>query len=129
MSAAKSSENTGALVPAAAESSSPRKPGRIRLAKAFAARPAASIPGMAAPLLTKARKNKAASNRFKLPENEYAQLTELKQRLEALGTSVKKSQLLRAGLALLVAMNDVQLTKAVAQVGAVEPRRQPQQAS
>jgi len=126
MPAAKPSAAIRALVPTAAESSTASKTGRVRLAKALAARPAARIPGMAAPL---AKAKASASNRYKLPDDEYAQLTALKQRMETLGTSVKKSQLLRAGLALLVAMNDVQLTRAVARFGFSKTGRQPQQAS
>ncbi|MDP1612905.1 MAG: hypothetical protein Q8M11_17770 [Sulfuritalea sp.] len=98
----------------------------MRLAKALAARPAARILGLATPL---AKAKKRTSNRVKLSDNEYAQITALKQRLHTLGTHVKKAELLRAGLALLVAMNDVELTKAVAQAGAIEPRSQPQQAN
>jgi hypothetical protein len=126
MPLAKSSENTAVLVPTAAESSRGRNAGRVRLAKALAARPAAKIPCVAAPL---AKAKKRISNRVKLSDSDYAQLTALKQRLQTLGSIVKKSQLLRAGMALLVAMNDIELTKAVAQVGAVKPRHQPQQAS
>lgn len=84
---------------------------------------------MVAPLLTKAKQRKSASNRYKLPDDEYAQLTALKQRLQTLGTSVKKSQLLRAGLALLVAMNDAQLTKTMAKIGVVKAECQPQRVS
>lgn len=123
MPAAKSSANCGPLVPAAAESG--RKPGRIRLAKALATRPAARIPGMVAP----AQAKKSKSRRYKLSDDEHVQLAALRQRMERMGTSVKKGQLLRAGLALLIALNDLELAQAVAQVGVIEADRQPQQAS
>lgn len=54
------------------------------------------------------------SERYTIPDNEYAQLTALKKRLLALGASAKKSQLLRAGLLLLMAMGDARLKTAVA---------------
>ncbi|MDP2822082.1 MAG: hypothetical protein Q8O52_05305 [Sulfuritalea sp.] len=77
----------------------------------------------------KAQNLKPGSNRYKLPDEEYAQLTALKQRLETLGTRVKKSELLRAGLVLLVAMNDAQLKKAVSRAGLIEVGRRSRQAS
>lgn len=113
------------LVPLAAESGTTGR--RVRLAKVLAARPAARTPDMAAPLLTKAKQRTA--KRYKLADDENAQLGVLKQRLQALGTDVKKSQLLRAGLALLVAMNDAQLTKAMANIGIVKAECQPQRVS
>lgn len=109
------------LVPAAAESSSAGKPRRVRLAKALAATAAAQTPGLAVrPKGRKAKKSKPGSNRYKLPDHEFAQLTALKQRMETLGIGVRRSELLRAGLMLLVAMNDAQLQKAVAAVGRIE---------
>lgn len=129
MPAAKPSAASRALVPIAAESGTAGKTRRVRLAKVFAARPAARIPDLAAPLLSKAQQRKSASKRYKLPDDENAQLGALKQRLQALGTDVKKSQLLRAGLALLVAMNDAQLTKAMANIGVVKAECPPQRVS
>jgi hypothetical protein len=125
MPVAKSSATPRALVPITAESGTAGR--RVRLAKALAARPTARTPDIVAPLLTKAKQRPA--KRYKLPDDENAQLGALKQRLQALGTDVKKSQLLRAGLALLVAMNDAQLTKAMANVGVVKAECQPQRVS
>ena len=55
--------------------------------------------------------------------------TALKQRLEALGSRVKRSELLRTGPLVLLAMNDDQLKRAVALAGVVEPRSLSQQAA
>lgn len=113
------------LVPAAAESGTTAIR-RVRLAKALAAKPSAKIPGMARPSkhdrtnATKAKKQKPAGRRYKLADDEYAQLTALKQRLESLGSSIKRSDLVRVGLLVLVAMNDEQLKRAVARVGGAE---------
>jgi hypothetical protein len=126
MPAAKPSASSGILVPIAAESESPRSAGRIRLAKAMAAKRAARIPGMAT---LRAKPNKRPSNRVKLSDSDLAQITALKQRLLTLDANVKKSQLLSAGLALLAAMNDVELSRIVAQTGAVKPRNPAPQAS
>ena len=127
MPAAKPPATPRALVSIEAESGTAGR--RVRLAKVLAARPAARIPDIAAPLPSKAQQRKSAAKRYKLPDDENAQLGALKQRLQALGTDVKKSQLLRAGLALLVAMNDAQLTRAMANIGIVKAECQPQRVS
>ena len=51
--------------------------------------------------------------------DEQAQLVELKQRLAAQGTPVKKSELLRAGLQLLAALDDDELQAALAKLPAM----------
>lgn len=92
------------------EATSTSGPKRIRLSKALA-----KIP----------KKSKASSNRFKFPDDEYAQLTALKQRLMTLGMDVKRGELLRAGLMLLRALGDAPLKKAVAKVESVNAGRPP----
>lgn len=134
MPAAKTEAPARILVPTAAESGTTAIR-RVRLAKALAATPAAKksgvtrTPDQPGNNGAKAKKPKPGSHRYKLPDDEYAQLTALKQRLETLGSRVKRSELLRAGLLLLVAMNDEQLKKAVARVGAIEFSGQSQQAA
>lgn len=108
---------------------------RVRLAKALVARPTANVPGMTRPPRqagadgAKAKKQKSGARRYKLADDEYAQLTALKQRLAALGSRVKRGELLRAGLLALVAMSDDQLKKAVALAGVIEPASLSQQAA
>lgn len=125
MSEAKSEATARTLVPAAAESGTTAIR-RVRLAKALAAKPAAKIPGMSRPPkpdganATKANKRKPGTRRYKFADDEYAQLTALKRRLATLGSSIRRSELLRAGLLVLVAMNDDQLKRAVACVAGVE---------
>ncbi len=126
MPEAKSEAAARTLVPTAAESGTTAIR-RVRLAKALAAKPGAKIPGMSRPPkpdganATRAKKPKPGPRRYKLADDEYAQLTALKRRLETLGSSIKRSELLRAGLLVLVAMNDDQLKRAVAGVAGVEP--------
>ncbi|OHC66629.1 MAG: hypothetical protein A3H93_18430 [Rhodocyclales bacterium RIFCSPLOWO2_02_FULL_63_24] len=76
---------------------------------------AAATPGT--PEHVKPQKPRRASGRCKISDYEYRQLVALKKRLLALGMDVKKSQLLRAGLMLLVVMDDVQLSQSVAKTG------------
>jgi hypothetical protein len=54
--------------------------------------------------ILKTKKPKLVRDSFTIPELEYAQLAELKQRCLDAGLAVKKSELLRAGLQALVLM-------------------------
>ena len=134
MSEAKPEAPAKILVPAAAETGTTAIR-RVRLAKVLAATANAKIPGMARPPKqagangTKAKKPRPEGHRYKLANDEYAQLTALKRRLETLGSSVRRSELLRAGLLLLVAMDDDQLKMTVALAGVGKSVSLPQQAA
>ena len=54
--------------------------------------------------------------RFTLPEVEYAQLAVLKKRMSDRDVSVKKSELVRAGLMLVSALDDNSLQALLAKV-------------
>lgn len=69
------------------------------------------------------RKPKLVRDSFTIPKTEYAAIDQLKTRAIALGTSVKKSELLRAGLMALVGMNDAAFKAAVAAVPTLKPGR------
>lgn len=129
MPAAKNVSAAAKLVPTAAESSTVTRANRVRLSKVLAAKPAPRPAGMATSAKqpksngAKPKKLKLVSNRCKMPDHEYAQLGALKKRLLTLGISTKRSELLRAGLMLLVAMEDAPLKKAVAKVEVVRTGR------
>lgn len=93
------------LVPATPESLAKK---RTRLAKVFPR-----------PLDKKLREIELVREKFSLLADEQAQLVELKQRLAAQGTPVKKSELLRAGLQLLAALDDDELQAALAKLPAM----------
>jgi hypothetical protein len=59
----------------------------------------------------KLKKPKLVRDSFTIPEAEYIQLAELKQRCLDAGLAVKKSELLRAGLQALVGMSNERLIK------------------
>jgi hypothetical protein len=61
--------------------------------------------------ITKPKKPKLVRDSFTIPEVEYIQLAELKQRCLDAGLAVKKSELLRAGLQALVSMPSDALIK------------------
>jgi hypothetical protein len=131
MPIAKVQAGTHRLVPTAAESTTPTAARRVRLSRAVAAKPAAKS-AVAVPSKSNGKKRKKSgrvSGRYKMTEAEYAQLSTLKTRMMLSGTSVRRSELLRAGLALLGGLSDVQLKKALAQIEAIKPRREPKAAS
>ena len=83
------------LVPASPESTGNTAKKRKRLAKAFPR-----------PLDKKLRKQLVVREKFSIPALEYEQLLELKTRLAGLGVTVKKSEIVRAGLAQISELDD-----------------------
>lgn len=69
-----------------------------------------------AQLASEAGKQKLVRDSFTMPKNEYQTLDALKTRLLRLSHSAKKSELLRAGVAVLGRMSDSQLLAAIAVV-------------
>ena len=94
------------LVPAAPERANVAKK-RKRLAKAFPR-----------PLDKELRKQQTVREKFAIPAFEYEQLLDLKARLNDRGTPVKKSELVRAGLMLLTALDDDELSAVLVRVTA-----------
>ena len=68
----------------------------------------------------KVKKSKLVRDRFTLPKTEYTVLDELKQRADKLAHTVKKSELLRAGVKALAAMPDGAFLSALNAVPAIE---------
>lgn len=71
----------------------------------------------------KAGKVKMERDSFTMPKEEYAQIATLKKRLEVVGQPAKKSELLRAGLKLLAAMDDAALKATLASVPVIKTGR------
>lgn len=69
------------------------------------------------------KKPKLVRDSFTFPETDYALLAELKQRALKAGHEIKKSELLRAGLAALAAMAEPDLVKALAGVERIKTGR------
>lgn len=68
-------------------------------------------------------KIKMERDSFTMPKDEYAQIAELKKRLERAGQPAKKSELLRAGLALLSKMDDAALAASLAAIPTIKTGR------
>jgi hypothetical protein len=71
----------------------------------------------------KGKKPKLVRHAFSMPEVEYAQVAMLKKRIASLGGNVKRSELLRAGLALLAVLDNVELTAVMARVDRIKTGR------
>lgn len=69
------------------------------------------------------KKPKLVRDSFTIPKTEFAAIETLKNRAIALGTSVKKSELLRAGLMALQALNDAAYKAALAAVPTLKTGR------
>ena len=100
------------------------------LAEALAKAQAVQIPPPAAlPDLpkagkpAKAKKVKLVRHSISMPESEYAQIAVLKKRIADFGGKAKRSELVRAGIAALVAMDNVELTALMARVERIKPGR------
>ena len=82
-----------------------------------------SLPPVTKVKATKGKKPKLVRHAFSMPEIEYAQIATLKKRIASLGGNVKRSELLRAGLALLAVLDNVELTAVMARVDRLKTGR------
>ena len=71
----------------------------------------------------KPEKLKVVRDSFTIPKTEYAQIAALKKRALSLGIEIKKSELIRAGLAQLTAASDAALRKALGNVPTLKTGR------
>ena len=85
--------------------------------------PAPVQPAKASKKKDKPEKVKVVRDSFTIPKTEYAQIAEMKQRAMALGLEVKKSELIRAGLALLKSTSDAAFRKALGNVPTLKTGR------
>ncbi|WP_069638340.1 hypothetical protein [Burkholderia sp. PAMC 26561] len=69
------------------------------------------------------KKEKVVRDSFTMPKSDYEKIAALKQQCADNGVTVKKSELLRAGLIILARASDEQLVAAVAAVEAVKTGR------
>ncbi|MDD2881673.1 MAG: hypothetical protein PHQ58_14680 [Rhodoferax sp.] len=99
---------------------------RVTAKTAVKAAPKAVIAPAAMPKLEKllkAKKPKLVRDSFTIPKLEYLMLEELKQRSGKLGNSVKKSELIRAGIKALAALSDGNFLTALKAVPAIKTGR------
>ncbi|MBC7470999.1 MAG: hypothetical protein H7322_16900 [Ramlibacter sp.] len=102
--------------PAPVRKPAPRKSVAVKAAPKPATLPA--FKAVAAPKTDRPKKPKLVRDSFTIPKIEFAVLQDLKQRAAKSGTAAKKSEILRAGIKALAAMNDAAFAAAM---GAVPP--------
>jgi len=71
----------------------------------------------------KAKKVKLVRHSFSMPETEYAQIALLKKRIADFGGKARRSELVRAGIAALAALDNVQLTAMMARIERIKTGR------
>jgi len=105
----------------AAKSAKPVSAGKARAEKAEKAEKVEKLEKAEKPV--KARKPRLVRDSYAMPETEYAQIPALKKRLAGLGSEVKKSELLRAGIAVLSGLGDAELQAVLARVERIKTGR------
>ncbi len=112
-----------------------RKTATRRAAAAPAAAPEAAMPAQQPPIAldeviaefiaapAPIEKQKLVRDSFTMPKSDYALLDAMKQRLLQRSTAVKKSELLRAGVATLAAMSDDDLLATMSRVPSLKTGR------
>jgi hypothetical protein len=85
-----------------------------------AAKPAAKA---SAPKVEKAKKPKMVRDSFTIPKNEYDVLDVLKMRAAKLGSPVKKTELIRAGMKAIAALSDAAFKTALSAVPSLKTGR------
>jgi len=122
--ATSSARKTASNRPSKGAASARRQPAAARASTAAAsAKPGTSPSAKADKKKAKPEKVKVVRDSFTIPKNEYAQIAALKKRAIDFGVEVKKSELIRAGLMLLIATTDSALRKVLAQVPTLKTGR------
>jgi len=119
--AARKTKQAAAVAVAAPRKASAKKTKAAPTAKSRTETAPAAAPAPAKP--AKAHKPKLMRDSFTIPKDEYAVLEALKSRALELGQHVHKSELLRAGIQALGAMNDGTFLKAVGAVPTLKTGR------
>lgn len=91
--------------------------------KAATTKPAKTAKPVKAVKPAKVKKPKLVRDSFTIPKDEYIVIDGLKLRAGKLGQSVKKSELLRAGVKALAAMSDIQFKAALSNVPTIKTGR------
>jgi hypothetical protein len=131
MSISATSDTTAATSAPAPKKAAPRKatakkatPRKTQTAGKTATNPKTSSRKAAAPAKpAKVKKPKLVRDSYTIPKDEYAVLSELKQRCAKLARPAKKSELLRAGIRALAALSDKPLLAALQAVPSIKTGR------
>jgi hypothetical protein len=94
-----------------------------KVSKPAVAKVAPTKPASAKPEAVKSKKPKLVRDSFTMPKDEYIVIHSLKARSGTLGKSVKKSELLRAGIKVLANLSDIQFKAALSDVPTLKTGR------
>ncbi|WP_457356090.1 hypothetical protein [Roseateles sp. P5_D6] len=119
--AAKAAAKRAAKLAATPAAKPAAKPATKPAAKAKASKPTTKAAKPASP--AKTAKVKLVRDSFTMPSDEYALLSQLKQRALAGAHHAKKSELLRAGVKLLASLDNAALLRALTSVPTVKTGR------
>lgn len=118
-----SASEAGAAKPAVKAPAKPAKPA-VKTSAAQAATPhQAAATAAKTAKADKPKKPKLVRDSFTIPKTEYGVLDQLKQRAAKAGNEAKKSELLRAGIKALAAMDDSAFVAALKAVPAIKTGR------
>jgi len=96
---------------------------KVAVSKVAAPKAVAPAKADKQPAGAKLKKEKLVRDSFTIPKSEFVVLDELKQRAGVLARSVKKSELLRAGIKLLASLSNGALLSALSQVPTIKTGR------
>ncbi len=109
-----------------ADKAAVKKPAAAKAASTVAADAKSDVPNTSAVASEKTKREKeekVVRDSFTMPKSDYAKIAALKQKCLDEGVHVKKSELLRAGLALLDTASAKRLVAAIAELEAVKTGR------
>ena len=125
---ATSKKSSKSLIPV--RKAAPRKTGAAKAGPKAARKPSTplvprpvAVKPLAVPKPDKPKKPKLVRDSFTIPKNEFTVLQGLKQRAGRSGTAAKKSEILRAGIKALAAMNDSAFAAALGAVPTIKTGR------
>ncbi|CAG4896517.1 hypothetical protein [Paraburkholderia gardini] len=122
----KQADNAGTVVKTVVEArakAAPKAPPKATRQKRTATVEAKPVAAAVEEKPKRARKEKVVRDSFTMPKSDYAKIAILKQKCVDAGVSVKKSELLRAGLLLLASVPEKRLLAAVSAVETVKTGR------
>lgn len=107
----------------AAPAAKKSKSGKGRAARPTKAAKPRSKAASGEPTADKVKKEKLVRDSFTMPKTEYAAIAEVKSRALALGRQVRKSEVIRAGLASLTLLSQDALSRLLASIPTIKTGR------
>ncbi|MCX4161691.1 hypothetical protein NID80_09445 [Paraburkholderia megapolitana] len=123
MKAVKTTKPVAKPVKAVKETKAVKTTKAVKVAKPKTVAPEAVAPASVEAKTKRVKKEKVVRDSFTMPKSDYEKIAALKQKCVEEGVAVKKSELLRAGLALLESVPTKRLLETIAAVETVKTGR------